>query len=91
MPPAYSVEILVKEVRGTREPACGYKPGDRWRVTGNETVNDFCGWAFAAIFPFITPLRFGGEFPWEADKDTALVCCPDPHNSVVFELRRVKE
>lgn len=89
MPATYEVEITVKEVLGDREPSCGYKPGDTWRVTGNETVNDFCGWAFNAIFPFITPLRFGGEFPWEEDKDTALVCCPDPHNPVVFELRRV--
>ncbi len=82
------VTIKVKEILGKGECSYGLKPGDSWMVTGEEIPPRMCAWAFQAIFPFLTVLRFGGEFPWEEDKDTAVVCCPDPHNPVVFELRR---
>lgn len=38
------------------------------------------------MLPFLQPLRFGGSFPWE-EAGEAVVCCPDPHNPVVFRLR----
>lgn len=50
-----------------------------------------CPVAFYAAFPYWRTLRYGGEFPWEKDKDVAHVACPDPFNPVVMELRRVKE
>jgi len=84
------VIITVKEIQGRGICSYGIKPGDCWTITSEETPPKFCAWALQAIFPFLTVLRFGGEFPWEEDKDTAVVCCPDPHNPVVFELRRVK-
>lgn len=46
--------------------------------------------AFSCLIPTFRVLRFGGEFPWEKDKDTARVACPDAENPVVFELRRIK-
>jgi uncharacterized repeat protein (TIGR04076 family) len=82
------VTIRVREIQGGGSCSFGIRPGDSWVVSGEETPPEFCAWALQAIFPFLTVLRFGGEFPWEEDKDTAVVCCPDPHNSVVFELRR---
>jgi hypothetical protein len=36
-------------------------------------------------------LRFGGELPWEEDRDTAHVACPDPLNPLIMELRRIRE
>jgi len=84
------VKITVKEIQGTGVCSYGIKPGDSWIVTSEESPGGFCTWALQAIFPFLTVLRFGGQFPWERDKDTAVVCCPDPHNPVVFELRRTK-
>ena len=48
-----------------------------------------CTWALSAIAPFLATLRFGGVLPWESDPDRTVVCCPDPANPVVFELRRV--
>ncbi len=83
------VVIRVKEIQGTGICSYGLKPGDSWIITSEETPPKMCTWALQAIFPFLTVLRFGGEFPWEEDKDTAVVCCPDPHNPVVFELKRV--
>ncbi|HXX36283.1 MAG TPA: TIGR04076 family protein [Thermodesulfobacteriota bacterium] len=50
-----------------------------------------CPVAFHAAFPYWRALRYGGEFPWEKDKDVAHVACPDPFNPVVMELRRVRE
>ena len=49
-----------------------------------------CPSAFYAAFPSWRVLRFGGELPWETDKDLAHVACPDPMNPVIIQLRRVK-
>ncbi|MFU8796209.1 MAG: TIGR04076 family protein [Dehalococcoidia bacterium] len=57
-------------------------------VIGQETPWRFCSWAFYTIFPFAQVLQFGGSFPWEEDRDKAIVACPDAENPVVFELRR---
>lgn len=89
--PSEKVIITIKEIQGTGRCSYGLKQGDSWTITSDQTPENFCTWALQAIFPFLTVLRFGGEFPWEEDGDTAVVCCPDPHNPVVFELRRVKE
>ena len=51
-----------------------------------ETHCDFCSWAHNAIFPFIQALKYGGNFPWEKEKGTAMACCPDPYNTVVFKI-----
>jgi hypothetical protein len=44
-----------------------------------------CAWAFNAILPFITTIRFDGRFPWR-EEPLARVCCPDAENPVVFQL-----
>ena len=51
-----------------------------------------CGWAFASIFPYITGIAHGAEFPWEPKdkRHLATGCCSDPINPVVFEIK-VKE
>jgi hypothetical protein len=41
--------------------------------------------------PFTTALRFGGDVPWESEPGLARICCPDPDNLVVFEIRRVEQ
>lgn len=84
----YSVSIKITNILGKGVCPNHHKVGDVFKVIGAETVNGLCGWAYHAIMPFMTVLRFGGEFPWEEDNDTAIVCCPDPHNPVIFELRR---
>lgn len=87
---SYAVEITVKEIQGGGLCSYGLKPGHRWIIDSEETPARFCTWALQAIYPFVTVLRFGGSLPWESDKDTALACCPDPHNPVVFELHRLR-
>jgi uncharacterized repeat protein (TIGR04076 family) len=82
------VRITVLDVLESGEPPCGYRAGDSWTVTDFNAPTGMCTWALSAIAPFLATLRFGGVLPWESDPDRTVVCCPDPANPVVFELRR---
>lgn len=69
--------------------AQGHKVGQSWVMEGT-TPAGICLSGLASLLPRLTALRFGAEFPWAEDKDTAVVACPDAKNPVVFELRRIK-
>ncbi len=84
----FPVRVKVVEVRG-KPCGFGHKVGDTWIFKGGKTVAGFCGSAYDVIFPYWRVLRFGGEFPWEKDKDKTIICCPDPESGVVFELTRL--
>lgn len=79
------VKVKVVEIIGNGKCPLGLKVGDSFLIEGAEMPAGFCSWAFNSIFPFLTVLRFGGRLPWEKEEE-ARVCCPDPHNPVVFEL-----
>lgn len=83
----YEVSIRVISQKGKCE--AGHKVGDKFRIA-DKTPSGMCAWAFYSIFPFVSALQFGGSFPWEEDKDTTTVACPDPTNPVVFELKRLR-
>lgn len=78
------VEII--EIKGSGECPLGLAKGQSWFIDSAKVPEGFCGWAYNSIFPFIQVLRFGGSFPWEKEGE-ATVCCPDPHNTVVFKLK----
>ena len=82
----YNVIAKVISQKGTCEAQ--YKGGDEFVVSGMKTPPNHCPAAYHSLFPSIGVLQFGGSFPWEKDKDKAIVACPDPENPVVFELRR---
>ena len=84
----YKVSIRVISQKGTCVE--GHRPGDEW-IMGAKTPTGLCPFAFYTIFPSLTPLMFGGSFPWEADPDRATVACPDGDNPVIFELRRLRD
>jgi uncharacterized repeat protein (TIGR04076 family) len=67
----------------------GFTPGDTFSFE-EKTPPGICHWAWFVILPFATALRFGGNIPWE-EHGVCRVCCPDPHNPVVFEIQRVDE
>ena len=67
--------------------SAGHRVGDTF-IIGQKTPAGLCSWAFETLFSFAEVLELGGSFPWEKDKDKALVACPDPDNPVVFELTR---
>lgn len=86
----YKVKIKVIEIKGNGICSAGLKVGDIFEIgrNGQPVPINFCGWAFATLWPFITPLRYGGKLPWESDESKAHVSCPDPENTVVFEIIR---
>ena len=84
----YQVSIKVISQKGHCE--AGHKVGDQWLV-GEKTPQGMCIYAFASLFPLITPLMYGGAYPWEKDPDMTTAACPDGQNPVLFELRRVKD
>lgn len=86
----YPVEIEVTDILGDGVCPYGHKIGDKFLVTGPGVVEGLCGWAYNTLFPFISVLRLGGEFPWEEDTETAEVSCPDPETTVIFALRRAE-
>lgn len=88
MAESYNVSIKVKSQKGHCE--AGHKVGDQWLV-GEKTPEGICLFAFASLLPFITPLMYGGAFPWDKDPDVTTVACPDPDNPVVFEIRRIRD
>jgi len=80
----FEVKITVKEIRGGGVCPASHKIGEVFRVgEGKLRV-----WAEHTILPFATALRFGGEIPWGEDKRSIEIACPDPDNTVIFELKR---
>ena len=73
------------------EAPCGYHAGDTWVVNSDETPPGICIWALTSMAPLLVALRFSGNVPWETDGSRATVCCPDPNDPVVFEVRRLTE
>ncbi len=85
------MKILAKivEIRGTGECSYGHKVGDEFVI--DEVGTNMCLWAFHTLYPFVTALKYGGDLPWEKEKGKALVSCPDPDNTVIFELKRIPD
>jgi len=84
----YKVVITIKEVRGNC--TAGHRVGDVFEVEGlHMTKGRMCNSALVAIYPRIFAMRFGAEIPWSKD-DKILAGCPDPKNTVVFEISREK-
>jgi uncharacterized repeat protein (TIGR04076 family) len=88
-----AIEITCREVTGFC--GAGHKEGDR--LTLREDSGKVCMWAMAAILPFAAVLDKGGTLPWQNEgtkwekhgEPVEYVRCPDPVNTVVFEVRRV--
>ncbi len=89
----FKIKIRVVEIRGKGECSAKLKVGDEFEINdkGQPVPIGFCGWAFISLWPFITPLRYGGALPWESDENKALVACPDPETTVVFEIIREED
>ena len=64
----------------------GFQPGMEFDLSEDERMS--CGSAKHALQPACWVLQFGGKFPWQRDPDVIELCCPDPANPVVFEVRR---
>ena len=85
-----SYRLVARVVSQEGTCAVNHKVGDEFLI-GDSTPPGMCSWAFCTLFPFASVLQFGGAFPWEGDRDKAIVACPDPANPVVFELERLRK
>jgi uncharacterized repeat protein (TIGR04076 family) len=83
----YAIEVRVVEIQGRGICPIDIKVGDLFH--SDQEVAAACHWAAHTLLPFTTALRFGGNVPWEPEPGVARICCPDPGNPVVFEVKRV--
>ena len=79
--------IILEIVSQKGECAYGHKVGQVFDVT-TTTPEGLCASACHSAYPAIYALKLGGELPWEKEKGTAHVACPDPVNPLVMKIRR---
>ena len=90
-------KVVLKIVSVKGKCNAGHKVGQEFDLSKDFTLGyredgqALCPSAFYAAFPNWRVLRFGGELPWEENKDLAHVACPDPVNPLVMELKRIRE
>ena len=70
--------------------AAGHQVGNEIVFDGQTVQGKVCLSALYSFLPKVFAMRYGAEFPWLADKDVATHACPDAHNPVVFEIRRLR-
>ena len=85
----FPVQVRVASVEGYC--AAGHQVGDQVIFDGQTVQGRVCIDALSSFLPKVFALRYGAEFPWAADRDMDLHACPDPTNSVVFEIWRLRE
>lgn len=83
------VQITVTDIMGTGRCSQGFKVGDTWLFEKNITPNNFCASAFHSVYPLVKLLYYGGGIPWHTDDSPIYITCPDAHNPVVYELKRL--
>jgi len=49
----------------------------------------FCTWAWHDIYPAVTGLRFGGNYPWMKKDGMIYSCCSDGARPVFFKIERL--
>ena len=85
----YIVKVAVHSVTKGK-CSQGFKAGDSWLIEDGRTPGGMCSGAYDSVVPAIRTLRYGGEYPWNEDKDVTYVSCPDPEHCVIYEVRRLR-
>jgi uncharacterized repeat protein (TIGR04076 family) len=49
----------------------------------------FCSWAWHDIYPVVTGLRLGGNYPWIKKEGLIYSCCSDGARPVFFKIERL--
>lgn len=79
-----NIEGEITKVAGPCD--AGHKVGDRINLNCWDS-GGLCGFFYHDIFPTLSLMQFGGQYPW-ADKDQMTVECPDRANPVTMIIRR---
>jgi len=83
-----NIKVTVKSVKG--KCSLKHKVGEEFIFKGGIAPGGLCTEGMLTVIPVARTLMFGGIHFWEDDPDAISVCCPDPKNPVVFEVRRIK-
>ena len=86
---ACKVKVTIESVIKGECPQ-GFKAGDSWIVEDGKTPGGMCAGAYNSVAPAIRLFRLGGEQPWDANKDTTHVSCPDPEHWVIYQVTRLR-
>ena len=83
-------KVLVKVVEARGHCGHGHKLGETFDIDGTKTSGNPCLEIAGNLYWNATALSNGATLPWAKgkDKDITYVACPDPKNTIVFELRR---
>ncbi|HSR31321.1 MAG TPA: TIGR04076 family protein [Anaerolineae bacterium] len=84
----HPIEMRAVEIRERGTCPLDIKVGDLFRSEGE--VGAVWHWAAHTLLPLSTALRFDEDILWELEPGLVRVCCPDPDNSVVFEIQRAE-
>ena len=81
-------DIIIEVVDIQKAGICnfGHEIGDKYNYP--EDRGKICAAAFHTLYPYASGLRFGASYPWEDDKESVTICCPDYKNPVVFKIMR---
>ena len=81
----------LSEVSETMAAYCDrLEMGQEFRVDESGAMPaGFCTWAWHDIYPVVTSLRFGGNFPWMKKEGMIISCCSDGARPVFFRIERV--
>ena len=76
-------------VSGVRLPCRNFTEGQEFVVQGGERPTDFCAWAWNDIHKVNLCMVRGGCFSGYKDTNTAIACCTDGIQPVVFKVEMV--
>jgi uncharacterized repeat protein (TIGR04076 family) len=77
-------EAQVLEIKGTCSAA--HHKGDKFSISCYDS-GGLCGFFYHSIFPTLSVIQFGGDFPWSSP-DEVILECPDRKNSLKLRIKR---
>ena len=66
----------------------GHVVGEQFEISCHNPAG-LCGFFYHDIFPNLSTLQFGGNYPW-GDPDVLELECPDRYNLLTLRLERKK-
>lgn len=80
--------VFAAEVTAQKGPcSAGHQVGDRLSLSCWDP-GGLCGYFYHDIFPALSLMQFGGQYPWAEDKDRLEVRCPDPGVRLTLVIRK---
>ena len=72
-------------------PPCGiHSEGQEFLVKSDMKMPEgFCHWAWGPISQAVKVLMFGGNYPWQEEEGTTVICCNDGLRPVVYQVERI--